>query len=212
MFRDIRIEILNLTDEQVGFNDNKTTLKLVIFGESLYIDIYKYDIDTPSTYTYKYDAVRTVLYTSSGGGGGERGIGPVYSVSPFVHRGHGIGIFLRGLWRTVRPILWSGAKSLERESLRLGGNIMNEIAANPGQTSDILSKHATETTKNIIKKLRGGGHKRKKPSSHSHKAKRVKIAKRKSSKRTAPPKTIKRDILMIRISHYPIISGEVVCE
>jgi len=28
---------------------------------------------------------------------------------------------------------------------------MTEIAANPGQTGDILSKHATEKTQNIIK-------------------------------------------------------------
>jgi len=62
------------------------------------------------------------------------------------------------------------------------------------RTVDILSKHATETTQNIIKKLRGGGRNRKRASSHSHKARRVKIAKRKSSKRKAPPKTIKRDI------------------
>ena len=68
------------------------------------------------------------------GGGGERGIGPVYSVSPFVQRGHGIGSFLRGLWRTVKPVLWSGAKSLGREALRTGGNIMTVIAVNPGQT------------------------------------------------------------------------------
>jgi len=51
----------------------------------------------------------------------------------------------------VRPVLWSGAKSLGREALRTGGNIMTEIAANPGQTGDILSKHATETTQNIVK-------------------------------------------------------------
>lgn len=88
----------------------------------------------------------------------------------------------------MRPVLWSGAKILGREAMRTGGNIMSEIAANPGQARDILS------TQNIIKKLRGGGRKRKKASSHSHKAKRVKIAKRKSSKRKAPPKTIKRDI------------------
>jgi len=87
----------------------------------------------------------------AGGGGGGRGIGTVYSVSPFVQPGHGIGSFLRGLWRTVRPVLWSGAKSLGREALRTGGNIMTEIAANPGQTGDILSKHATETTQNIVK-------------------------------------------------------------
>jgi len=70
---------------------------------------------------------------------------------------------------------------------------MNKIATNPRQTGDILSKHATEM-QNIIKKLRGGGGKRKRASSHNHKAKRVKIAKRKPSKRKAPPKTIKRDI------------------
>jgi len=71
---------------------------------------------------------------------------------------------------------------------------MTEIAANPEQTDNILSKHATETTQNIIKKLRGDGRKRKRASSHSHKAKKVKIAKRKSSKRKAPPKIIKREI------------------
>ena len=93
----------------------------------------------------------------------------------------------------MRPLLWSGAKSLGREALHTGGNIMTEIAANPGQTGDILSKHATEM-QNIIKKLRGGGSKRKRASSHNHKAKRVKIPKHKSSIRKAPPKTIKRDI------------------
>jgi len=121
------------------------------FSVSHYTLIYKYDIDTPPTYIYKYDAVRTALYTPSGGGGGGRGIGTVYSVSPFVQRGHGIGSFHRGLWRTVQPVLWSCAMSLGREALRTGGNIMTDIAANPGQTGDILSKHAAETTQNIIK-------------------------------------------------------------
>jgi len=86
----------------------------------------------------------------AGVGGGGRGIGPLYSVSPFVQRGHGIGRFLRGVWRNVKPVLWSGAKSLGREALRTGGNIMTEKAANPRQTNDILSKHATESTQNII--------------------------------------------------------------
>jgi len=97
----------------------------------------------------------------AGGGGGGRGIGPVYSVSPFLQGGHGIGNFLRVIWRIVRSLLWSGAKALGREALHTGGNILTEIAANPGQTGDILSKHATETAQNIIKKLRGVGRKRK---------------------------------------------------
>jgi len=88
---------------------------------------------------------------------------------------------------------------------------MTEIATNPGQTRDILSKHATESTQNIIKKVRGGraARKGKRASSHIHKAKRVKITKRKSSKRKASSKTIERLILVIRISPYPIMSGEV---
>jgi len=130
----------------------------------------------------------------AGGGEGGRAIGPGYSVSPFVQCGHGIGSFLRGLWRTVRPVVWRGAKSFGREALRTGGNIMTEIAANPGQTDDILSKHATETTQNIVKNLRGGGRKRKRASSHNYKAKSVKIAKQRSSKRKASFKPIKRDI------------------
>ena len=114
------------------------------FSASHYTLIYKYDIDTPPTYIYKYDAVRTVLCAPSGGWWRRAWHRPVYSVSPFVQRGHGIGSFLRGLWRTVRPVLWSGAKSLGREALRTGGNIGTEIAFNPGQTGDILSKHATD--------------------------------------------------------------------
>jgi len=123
--------------------------------------MYKYNIDTPS-YISKYDAVRTVLYTPSGWWRRRtRGLwhGPIYSVPPFFQREHGIGSFLRGLWRIVRPVLWSGAKSLGREALRTGGKIMADITDNPTRTDDrdILSKHLSETAQNIIKKLRGGG-------------------------------------------------------
>jgi len=139
----------------------------------------------------------TVQYyiRQAGGGGGrgsDSGIGCIYSVPPFIQRGHGIGSFLRGIWRTVRPVLWSSAKSLGRKALCTGGKIMTEIADNLSQTGHILSQHATETTQNIIKKLRGDSRKRaasRKPPRKHHKAKRAKITKRKSSsskKRKAP--------------------------
>ena len=115
------------------------------------------------THITKYDAVRTVLYTTSGGWRRARSLWHrPYLFRPTIYTAWTrYRQFFRGLWRSVRPVLWSGAKSLGREALRTGGNIMTEIAANPGQTGDILSKHATETTQNIIKKLRGGGRKRK---------------------------------------------------
>jgi len=98
----------------------------------------------------------------------------------------------------VRPVLWSNAKSVGCEALRTGAKVMTDIAANPGQKGEILSKHVMETKQNIIKKLRGSGRKIKRASSsHRHKAKKAKMAKRKfSSKRKAPSKTIKRDIFL----------------
>jgi len=47
------------------------------------------------------------------------------------HHSHGIGSFLRGLWTTVRPVFWSGSKSLGREALRTDGKIMTDIAEIP---------------------------------------------------------------------------------
>jgi len=108
-------------------------------------------------------------------GGGYSGIGPVYSTAPFVQRGHGIGSFLSGLFRFVRPILWSGAKVVGRETLRTGGKVLQDIAENRSpdvSTRDIVSKHLGEATKNLIGKLRGKGRKRKRQSSRSPSKKR----------------------------------------
>ena len=103
-------------------------------------------------------------------GGGYSGIGPVYSTAPFVQRGHGIGSFLSGLFRFVKPILWSGAKVVGRETLRTGGKILQDIADNSSpdvKARDIVSKHIGESTRNLIGKLRGKGRKRKRHTSSS---------------------------------------------
>lgn len=102
-----------------------------------------------------------------GGGGSGRGIhdiGTIYSVSPFVQRGHGLGSFFSGLFRAVRPFLWRGAKVVGREALRTGGKILTDIAENQSpdvSTRHIVSKHVTESAQNLISKLRGRGRKRK---------------------------------------------------
>src|SRR5215510_2446592 len=98
-----------------------------------------------------------------GHSGGYNGIGPVYSTTPLVQRGHGIGSFLSGLFRFVRPILCSGAKVVGRETLRTGGKVLEDISENkfPDVSArDIASKHMGEATQNLIGKLRGEGRKR----------------------------------------------------
>jgi len=77
-----------------------------------------------------------VLYYRRQAGCGREDIGSMYSTPPFVQRGHGLGSVLGGLFRTLRPILWIGAKSigkqtlkaLGREALRTGTNIIRDIA------------------------------------------------------------------------------------
>jgi len=128
---------------------------------------------------------------SNRGGGGYSSIGPVYSTAPFVQRGHGIGSFLSGLFRFVKPILWSGAKVVGRETLRTGGKILQDIADNSSpdvKAHDIVSKHIGETTRNLIGKLRGKGRKRKRHTSSSPSK-----TKKRRKNRTAKF-SIKRDI------------------
>ena len=105
-------------------------------------------------------------YLNQAGRGKNNDIGPVYATPLVLQRGYGIGSFLSGIWRVVRPILWSGAKALGRETLRTGGDILTDIArSSPDQNPrDIVSKHVTATTQNLINKLRGRGRKRKRSS------------------------------------------------
>jgi len=83
------------------------------------------------------------------------GIGPVYSPPLYLQRGHEIGKFFGNLFRWVRPLLWSRAKALGRETLRTGGKILTDIAARDDvNAGDIVSKHVTEYAQNLISKLR----------------------------------------------------------
>ena len=88
--------------------------------------------------------------------GGKGGIGSIYSVPITNQRGYGIGSFFAGLWRMVKPILWSGAKTVGRETLRTGGKILTDMADGT-PAGVIVAKHARE----LIGKLKGGGRKRK---------------------------------------------------
>ena len=82
-------------------------------------------------------------YQHQAGRGSCRGvIGSVYSVPPIYQRGYGIGSFLGGLWRMVRPILWSGAKTVGRETLRKGGR---SLATWPTTTTALTPKTSRGT-------------------------------------------------------------------
>jgi len=70
--------------------------------------------------------------------------------------------FLAVLWRVVRPDLWSGAKTLRRETLRTEGDILTDnVRSTDEDPRYIVSRRLNEMAQNLIGKLRGRGRKRK---------------------------------------------------
>jgi hypothetical protein len=54
------------------------------------------------------------------------GVSVVYRGAPY-QRGHGIGSFLGGLFRTITPLLKSGAKAVGKEALKTGINVLQDV-------------------------------------------------------------------------------------
>jgi hypothetical protein len=137
-----------------------------------------------------------VQYNKCQSGRGRQDIRPIYDTPYLLQRGHGLGLILAGLFRTLRPLLWSGAKSVGKEAikalgceaLRTGTNIIRDVGANPPeQTTDIISRHVTASTQNMIDGLRGSGLRKRKRAV----ATTTKNVKRKRKMRKTP---IKRNI------------------
>jgi hypothetical protein len=78
-----------------------------------------------------------VQYYKRQAGHGREDIGSIYTTPYYVQRGHGLCNILGGLFRILRPLLWSGAKSvgvkaataLGRAALRTGTDIIRDVAA-----------------------------------------------------------------------------------
>jgi hypothetical protein len=100
----------------------------------------------------KNQLVRYYL-VQAGRGSPAGGIGPVYSVPPFVQRGHGIGSFLGNLFRQVRPVIWSGVKAVGKESLRTGSKILSDIADTDRKPRDIIASHVGASAQNVVQKF-----------------------------------------------------------
>lgn len=103
----------------------------------------------------------TAYYLSQAGSG----VSHVYSGANY-QKGHGLGSFLSGIFRSVFPLLKSGARSLGNEFLRTGGNIMHDIALQKAPRESFrkrVHEAGDNITKNLdagIKNLVGSGYKR----------------------------------------------------
>ena len=144
-----------------------------------------------------YPLTRYYIHQAGGGGSscsGDGGVGPIYSVPPFVQRGHGLGSFLGGLFRSLRPFVFSAGKAIGREALRTGSRILTDMADNPQQLAvkEIISKNLQDTVQNLGSRMTGRGRKRKRRS--TSRAKSKKTPKRRTTKKKTKKPTRKRTV------------------
>lgn len=83
------------------------------------------------------------------------GVGVIYKGSPY-QRGHGIGSFLGGLFRSVLPLLSSGARVVGKEALNAGVGLLSDmIQARPMEASikDRLKQVSTNLKRKVDDKI-----------------------------------------------------------
>lgn len=118
------------------------------------------------------------------------GVGTVYR-GAYYQRGHGIGSFLKGLFRTIFPLIKSGVKTVGKQTLESGIKFIDDIAENKpvkksfkerlNEAGHILQNKA----ENKIQRMVGSGRgiKRKMFNNKMHKVKNIreqnKVAKKK---------------------------------
>ena len=101
----------------------------------------------------------TRYYVNQSGGGD---IGPVCRASFKIQRGYCIGAFFRGLFRFVKPLLYSVAKAVGKDVLKTGSNIIKGMLnKEPEQAvANIFKTRFSEAKGNLedkIKKMTGSG-------------------------------------------------------
>lgn len=93
------------------------------------------------------------------------GIGAIYKGAPY-QRGHGIGSFLGGLFRSVLPLLKNGAKVVGKEALNAGVGLLSDMLNVQPIDESIRSRFKTATSnlkqkadKKIDSIMNGSGYK-----------------------------------------------------
>lgn len=83
---------------------------------------------------------------------GYGGISQVYIGSPH-QRGHGIGSFLGGLFRSIIPLLKQGARAVGKEALRAGANVASDIMRDGVQPREAFKTRLRESGSNLTRKV-----------------------------------------------------------
>lgn len=86
----------------------------------------------------------------------QNGSGMGYYSGMHSQRGHGLGSFLGGLFRSVLPLLKSGARVLGNEALRAGSGFLGDMAAHVAPM-DSFKQRTAELGQNFVNRMAQGG-------------------------------------------------------
>lgn len=109
-------------------------------------------------------------------------------------RGHGIGSFLKGLFRSSLPYLKKGAMAVGKELASEGVNFFNDVDHNV-PPSEALRQRANQVKQNLKRKaintiMGGGGYKKKKRRKRTQS--KARPSKRRTSRKTKSKKKVRK--------------------
>lgn len=93
-----------------------------------------------------------LAYASTQHGRGLTDIGPLQLSRLKTQRGRGIGNFFGGLWTHIKPLAISGLKTLTKQSLKSGGNILKELAKGDRNIKTIVKNEGVQALENLTTK------------------------------------------------------------
>lgn len=94
-------------------------------------------------------SVLTQYYLNQAGGGGA---GHYYAGSAY-QKGYGIGSWLGGLFRTILPLLRSGATAVGKEAVRAGSHVLADVAGGESLRTS-ARKHIAQAGDNLSGSLK----------------------------------------------------------
>lgn len=103
--------------------------------------------------------------------GNGRGVPSVF-VGSSRQRGHGLGSWFAGLFRSALPLLAKGARAVGKEALRAGVNILDDVAENNVGFKEAFHNRVSESGLNLKRKARDKIHKLMEGSGYIHDPKR----------------------------------------
>lgn len=83
--------------------------------------------------------------------GGGRGVPNVF-VGSSRQRGHGLGSWFSGLFRSALPLLAKGARAVGKEALRAGVNILDDVTENNAGFKEAFHNRVNESGRNLKRK------------------------------------------------------------